>query len=690
MNRREVSSGKQLHKSRFPNKARMDGSVDLAFDLPPIPELPLSNLPDRDGETTIPISPITNEPQSPLSSADELDDDEFLEVEEFPGVVEVLTTPSATEPGIVIPQQPEQQEPGQQRHRGIRILLTVLILLTLIFLIYLLFRPPSSTTPPTEPTIPTLPARWTEYNKYREALFDRYGSKSVPEGWYSIAVDHELGQSRFKAWDTDHDVLGDLANWMIEVMTFYRVSSPTPKVREAIEHWIRLYRAKFVKPHQQYPWGINWYNFSITVPLMLVYYLYTFDTEPRSSSLFNTTTDLIDEAADSPVLSLGWKRDGPNSIFIAAHWIGNAIWKSEAAFQTAAANSGYDYALSQCEFTLQSSLKNQGLYIDYGYIFHTDVVAYGYLTSPRADAKLLASVSPRAASGEENVATALELLGHPTIANGWLGFFGRGGNATRGGGALAKVYRKVFHAASIGAFALQSTTQRFTMRLQRSHISFYESDKSNSAWGQYWTQARILYPNNLYTSFNKKLNWPGLIWQDGQLSTIELESTGFANTQRWQPTMANSAVFKAQEDVYILYQRYSIPELVESEVVEVVVAQLIDDKLYVDICVQLTTNTVLSYNLTISPEESRPFIDDQPLTYSLSDPAPNLKLLTPTLFTINDISYKIVQQDGYIQLLADDNFVALFPETYTEFRTTINTSMGELSYDGFAFSFMSN
>ncbi len=186
-------------------------------------------------------------------------------------------------------------------------------------------------------------------------------------------------------WDTDQHGIKKVCDLFNSSMGYFNNNHRSPKAKagiKVVEDWIvaflsQLEETDVVNPdYQGLLWGTNWYEFSISAPTMLAYYIVN---KASSNAIAKCAAKAIQYLIRNPQLSLGYVRDKANSAMMLfpwtlSHMITGTLDKT---------NEGFIYAVEQYNLAPNQNIKanDDGVHLDYSYLTHSGVYAYGYLWS---------------------------------------------------------------------------------------------------------------------------------------------------------------------------------------------------------------------------------------------------------------------------------------------------------------------
>ncbi|AII15824.1 ODV-E66 [Penaeus monodon nudivirus] len=174
----------------------------------------------------------------------------------------------------------------------------------------------------------------------------------------------------------------DLFNASMGYFNTKRKSSATKLGKRLLEEWIIAYLAELEKTDianedfNDFPWGNNWYEFTITSTTTMAYYIMLKDSLP---SVKTSCAKVIQLIIKDPQTSLGWTRDKANSAMMVLPY--TLAHKITGTLDTE--TEPYRYAINQYNLKPDETLRanEDGVHIDYSYLIHNGVYAYGYFES---------------------------------------------------------------------------------------------------------------------------------------------------------------------------------------------------------------------------------------------------------------------------------------------------------------------
>lgn len=289
--------------------------------------------------------------------------------------------------------------------------------------------------------------------------------------------------------------------------------------------------------HQVYPFGTNWYQFSITYPRFLVATSYMrgkFFNDAFQKTLRRHLAQYISKYFKVPatpyegVLSMGYRRDGSNAVMMAVPYIGGMLYLGKE--KQLKNNNICKYV---DKFThINSVTSGDGFYADKSFVFHTNLRAFGYITSALPDFILISKYFKHDVT--KSLVASLSTTEHPDLNVHFGPWFGRtpsfNSTTSRYGSYGFNVLDK-FAGISV-------KTKKFLscFNLQRPELCFYESDKSNDKWGLVWLQFRQPFDKNTPAKYTEEMvtGFSGVFSYNNQIpvfQTITTTTTGFLPDQ---------------------------------------------------------------------------------------------------------------------------------------------------------------
>lgn len=246
----------------------------------------------------------------------------------------------------------------------------------------------------------------------------------VPRGLDKYTVDGET-TGVYERWSMDNVTLGEMCSWLNQC-AWYCLREANPAefrarclavVCDFVPRYATAVEGKF---NNVFPWGTNWYEFSISSTLMLFHYIMI---ERKDAKKREFAARLILKIIDTPKRSLGVKRDQANSIYMALPYLAAHIVLGTE--NEATANPDYAYVVDYIKFPVVDRRKNEGLYIDFTYITHGNCLAYGYLHEMTVMSLPLVEIDNMMRNFMLDYKKCCRILNHPSLPYGPIGFHTR-------------------------------------------------------------------------------------------------------------------------------------------------------------------------------------------------------------------------------------------------------------------------
>lgn len=366
-----------------------------------------------------------------------------------------------------------------------------------------------------------------------------------------------------KAWDTDTEIFMTAILQVqalavastIETSRFYK----DKKVWEIVHHFIETVQLKIptVAPHRSVPWGHNWYQYSITYPLFLVICAFTYEQifNKPSKKLMKFLATYIHNYFENPdstsgVMSMGWLRDGPNAVMMAVPYIGGHLLMKNLQ----RSNNIMRYVKNFVKFNYVTS--GEGLYADGGFIFHSNLRAYGYLYSSYNDISIVAKYFKF--DSPYRIQKIFRIFEHPNLSVHYSPWFTR----SRGCSTTKKKTRYgtigFFCVDSINAVIAKTDNWMLAFNGQSPKICYYESDQANNMLAQIWVTSRVFLDKDSDAEWLQDLIpfYPGVISYDNQLVRMPSTTT---TTQTFLPGSQSHTIMCSWDSAIGIRNVYSIP-----------------------------------------------------------------------------------------------------------------------------------
>lgn len=326
-------------------------------------------------------------------------------------------------------------------------------------------------------------------------------------------------------WNTNAEAFMDVILRVQEMMVLtcnersehYKSS----RVWKVVEHFIDIVMQKIPnKPtNHKFPWGENWFQFSITFPrfLMIVGFLHRrLYKKPHArieSHLANVISNYYKRDPENKgIISMGWLRDGHNAVMMSVPYIGGKLLMKTFDYSDPIIKYIFDY------INLNYTTSGDGLYHDGGVIFHGGKLrALGYLYSAIEDFVLLSRFFEKLI---DKIKRVFDIFEHPTIPLHFSAFFTRTGSLSNGGKVKGKL--GFFVVDSLKAVIAKTPDWYLSFNGQRNSLCYYEADQANNRWGQLWLMARQFLYKHSDTQWDKDLvtYYPGVISYNNYIETI--------------------------------------------------------------------------------------------------------------------------------------------------------------------------
>lgn len=346
------------------------------------------------------------------------------------------------------------------------------------------------------------------------------------------------------AWNTNSEafldvilrIQGAMVLTTIKESSYYR----NDKIWAMVKHFITTVQDKipFRPTDHSFPWGENWYQFSISYPRFLVlaaylhYKVYKRKDKTIQGYLSNYISQYYHKAPPNQkgFGSMGWVRDGPNAIMMCVPYIGGKI-----LMKTLDEKNDSNVLYTTNYLDLKETLSGEGVYPDGGFVFHTSLRAYGYIYSSYQDFCLLSKYFGKSIAKFNKM---FEVLEHPTIERHWGPMFTRSPSVVskRKGGRLG-----FFTMDSIKFVIAKTHNWTLGFNGQSKNLCFYESDGANYSWAQIWIGARVFMYKDSDEKWYRDLvpYYPGVISFDNKV--VEFRSRT-STTTTFLPAYAKTMI----------------------------------------------------------------------------------------------------------------------------------------------------
>lgn len=333
-----------------------------------------------------------------------------------------------------------------------------------------------------------------------------------------------------KTWTTDtetfKDLVRDIQACVMQTCHPNSIHYRSKTVWKIAKHLVERanHRVSTKPANQKFPWGDNWYQFSITYPLFLVIisYIHMRLFKEKDQFLLRVLSSYIQGHFYNPetyggVGSLGWVRKGPNAVMMAVPYIGGKLLLKDYDPNDLISQYVKDYC------TLHPAVDNEGLYPDFGFIFHTYLRAYGYIYSAYNDMILISNFF--GGNVQPQLTRVFNIFQHPSIQRHFSPLFTRSSKCeTKVKGGLLGF----FVVDSVRAVAVKQEKWSFCFFGQADHLCYYEADKDDNKWALIWLGARVFfYGNRGDEKWHQELStyYPGIISYNNKKVEIQSSTT---------------------------------------------------------------------------------------------------------------------------------------------------------------------
>lgn len=353
-------------------------------------------------------------------------------------------------------------------------------------------------------------------------------------------------------WNNDSEIFGSLVKILHRLLgNTIRKSSKhykSKKIWEMTDHAINVTSKKAP------PWGGNWYQFAITYPLYLTTATYLKEDAFVEEDLFlirllATYTERYYKPSKDGIIddTYGYLRDGPNAIMMAVPYIGGKLMRG--VYDTT--DLSIIYVRNYID--LKRVTSGDGFYDCDTFVFHTSLgPAYGYITSALQDFELITAFFDKPET-MGNFNRILEKTEHPNIKAHHGPWFSRTSGMTGIGGRGVLGFFTFDHMRGV---VVKTEDNMICFRGQQNDLCFYEADKANFAWCQYWVFAR----RYLYANTELKLHEDLVTYYSGCMSygnkTILMRSNN-TTTETHLP-IRSSCMFCKLPDCIAMFNSYTV------------------------------------------------------------------------------------------------------------------------------------
>lgn len=311
----------------------------------------------------------------------------------------------------------------------------------------------------------------------------------------------------------------------------------------------------------------NWYAFSITFPRILVFacYLYKYLFGDWHPKLRNFLIQIVPQYIISPFESMGYARDGANSIMMAVPYYGAKVFSMN--FEKEKQTNHYKRLCQTLEGKVIT--EGSGFYADGGYKNHgSKLRGYGYKNNSFRDTILLKKLT-----GFGNIEMhkfITNILEHPTIPRHFGPLFNRTNSI------LSKSIGGSFGFFIIDSMKILSVKTKDSIICfygQHPELCFYEADQLNYRYSQYWVMARHFYykttPPKLIDKFIHL--YPGVIRQsEGPILLKSPEIT----THIFMPEANSNAICCKNGNAVAMRNEYTIKQFNLNVIEMIIITEL--------------------------------------------------------------------------------------------------------------------
>ncbi len=330
------------------------------------------------------------------------------------------------------------------------------------------------------------------------------------------------------------------------------------------EEWIlafleELEKTDVTNPHfQGFPWGHNWYQFTISAPTNLAYYIVN---KKNSRAINSAAAKAIQYLIIDPEHSLGYTRDKANSAMMLFPWTLSHL--ITGTLDTS--NVSYLYAIEQYNLAPNKTIaaNMDGVHIDGSYLTHNGVYAFGYLDSIYEIYPDTKQVIPEVAKYklEVHIDRIHALLFHKTIARSGSTLWHRRQDtrcATYSGHLKTDKCEVMPLMRYVRVFNDEPGYEyQWSLRLPQRTIAFYESDQNVNDMGLY----SCMCVKPFYPTDDDLPNFPvsGFYYRNGQTGLTTVENTNTTTTPHYASPMqkeAFAAVFRFKNEWVFAFSQY--------------------------------------------------------------------------------------------------------------------------------------
>ncbi|XP_057340320.1 uncharacterized protein LOC130677543 [Microplitis mediator] len=326
-----------------------------------------------------------------------------------------------------------------------------------------------------------------------------------------------------KCWTTETN-FGDLCEFGIKLIVLYkRWPKYSSRYLQIVEDIIRRILEKFktiILPKQKFPWGENWFAFSVRMTKLLIMYIYL---GPDDNIKFDSYKLIMRMNTDLDV-SNGQIHGGINVVYLSIPRLCGTYYYDKKLFYLET-DKNYDkfqklIRVLNIKYNEGSNIKN-GAYADGSYIEHRNVATFSYFVTMYGFYEEVYKSFGFPSNIQQVARNMLDKLLHPDMPWLQLGLFGRNGSryntrkwwnitGTKGG------FNTIALMPFIGLGVFKADDFMISVRVQRRGIAAYETDPQ--AKGQFalgWVQLRRIYIAG--KDYERTLTWDTLKTEPGLL-----------------------------------------------------------------------------------------------------------------------------------------------------------------------------
>lgn len=360
-------------------------------------------------------------------------------------------------------------------------------------------------------------------------------------------------------WNTNTEAFLDLINMVASVMVASSIKTSSyyksPVAWKIVEHFVikTMDRIPIPPSNFSFPWGTNWYQFSISFPIFITQanFLYRKQFNNYNQLLNKSMARYIQNYLIAPktpigIQSMGYNRDGVNAIQMSVPYLaGRLVLRTLDLNDTVC-----QFVKKYLEFEYVSI--GNGFYPDYGFIFHTELRSYGYINSALPEIKFTGSFFD--IDSVKNLSRIYEIVEHPKLKVHYSPWFTRAGSLRTTNSKYGVIGFYVID--SIKAVIAKTDDWMLAYNGQADHLCYYESDAANYTWGQYWFSARMFLYQDTSPNLQRELvtRYPGVLSYDNLV--VEFKTTTTTTTTH-MPTYGKTRICQLYNVIGILNE-YSI------------------------------------------------------------------------------------------------------------------------------------